>query len=48
MGGGGVIVIMKKVLKDSLTVGLNKSGSVKLWHALVLTHAAAFVAGWVV
>lgn len=45
MGAGGVIIILKKVVKDALSVGVTPSGGVKLWHALVLTHAAAFLAG---
>jgi hypothetical protein len=43
MGAGGVIIL--KTIKSALQVGCNKSGSVKLWHALVLTHAVAFLAG---
>ena len=45
MGGGGPIIILKKVAKDALSVGLNQSGSVKMWHVLLVTHAAAFVTG---
>lgn len=45
MGGGGVIIILKKVAKDALSVGLNQSGSVKLWHALVASHVVAFLIG---
>ena len=47
MGAGGVI-ILKKVLKDSLSVGLTQSGSVKLWHAVLAFGALCFVAGAVV
>lgn len=45
MGGGGVIIILKKVVKDALTVGVNTSGSVKLWHVLAASHVLAFIAG---
>lgn len=47
MGAGGVIVL-KKVIKDALSVGLNQSGSVKLWHVLSATHVLAFVGGLLV
>lgn len=43
MGAGGVIVL--KNLKSALTVGCNKSGSVKLWMVLLATHLAAFLFG---
>ncbi len=42
-GGGGVIIL--KMVKDSMQVGLNKSGSVKLWHVLALTHVLSAIAG---
>ncbi len=45
MGGGGVIIIMKKVVKDALSVGVIPSGKVKLWQALIASHVVAFVAG---
>jgi len=45
MGGGGVIIILRKVVKDALTVGVSKSGSVKLWHVLIGTHVVAFLVG---
>jgi hypothetical protein len=43
MGG---IIIIRKLVQDALSVSLNKSGSLKIWHALVLTHVLAFVGGW--
>lgn len=46
MGAGGVIIL--KNVKAALSVGCNKSGSVKLWMVLVATHVAAFVGGWLV
>ena len=42
-GNGGVIIL--KIVKDALSVSVNKSGSVKLWYVLVATHVAAFIAG---
>ncbi len=46
MGGGGVIIILKRNIKTALQLGLNPSGSVKVWHALVASHALSFVGGW--
>lgn len=45
MGGGGVIVILKKVVKDALSVSVNSSGRVKLWHLLIASHVVAFLVG---
>lgn len=42
-GGGGPIIL--KLVKDALSVGVTPSGKYKLWHVLVLTHIAAFIAG---
>lgn len=44
MGGsdGGIII---RNIKTALQVGCNRSGSVKLWHVLTLTHALAAL-GW--
>jgi len=47
MGGsdGGVII---RNLKAALSVGCNRSGSVKLWHAVLAFGVACFVAGaWI-
>jgi hypothetical protein len=44
MGAGGVIIILKNV-KEALSVGVTSSGKYKVWHCLVLTHVAAFLAG---
>lgn len=43
MGAGGVIIIRN--LKAALSVGCNKSGSVKLWHVLTATHLGMLIAG---
>lgn len=45
MGGGGIIIIRSKLIKDALSTGLNTTGSVKLWHLVALTHVLALVAG---
>lgn len=45
MGGGGVIIILKRVVKDALQVGVSPSGKWKLWHVLLATHVVAFLAG---
>jgi hypothetical protein len=45
MSGGGAGPIILKIVKDSLSVGVNKSGSVKLWYVLAATHVVAFVLG---
>jgi hypothetical protein len=45
MGGGGVIIILKKVVKDALSVGVSPGGGVKLWHVLIASHALAFLIG---
>lgn len=42
-GGGGIIII--KNLKTALSLSAIPSGKIKVWHALVLTHLAAFVGG---
>lgn len=47
MSGGGAGPIILKVVKDSLSVGVNKSGSVKLWHIIVLSHLVNGI-GWLV
>lgn len=44
MGAGPIIIIRN--LRAALSVGCNRSGSVKLWHALVASHAAMLAAGW--
>lgn len=45
-GSGGPIIL--KVVRDALSVSVNKSGSVKLWYVLIATHIAVFLAGaWV-
>lgn len=46
MGAGGIIIL--KNLKSALQVGVTKSGRVKLWHGLVLTHALCALAGWLI
>jgi hypothetical protein len=43
-GGSGGPIILKNI-KAALSVSANPSGSVKLWHALLLTHVLAFLAG---
>lgn len=43
MGAGGIIVIRN--LRAALSVGCNRSGSVKLWHMLLMTHAAMWALG---
>ncbi len=43
MGAGGTIIL--KNVKEALQVSCNKSGSVKLWYVLAVTHLAAFLAG---
>lgn len=45
MGGGGVIIILKKVVKDALSVGVEPTGNVKLWHVWLASLVAAFLAG---
>lgn len=45
MSGGGAGPIILKLVRDALSVGITKSGSVKLWHVFVATHVAAFIAG---
>jgi len=45
MSGGGAGPIILKLVRDALSVGMNKSGSVKLWHVFIATHVAAFIAG---
>lgn len=47
MGAGGIIIILRNI-RSALSVGCNRSGSVKLWHALLATHALAWAIGkWV-
>ena len=43
MGAGGTIIL--KNVASALQVGCNKTGSVKLWHLLLASHAIAG-AGW--
>lgn len=38
-------VIIHKIVKDALSVGVTTSGKYKLWQALLVTHALAFLAG---
>ena len=45
MGGGGVIIILKKVVKDALTVSVSPDGKFKLWHVLVISHVVGFLIG---
>lgn len=47
MGGsdGGVIV---RNLKTAMQLSLSRSGRVKVWHGLTLTHALALLAGWLI
>ncbi len=42
-GSGGPIIL--KIVKDALSVSCNKSGSVKLWHAVLAFGAMCFLAG---
>lgn len=42
-GGGGVIIL--KIVKDALSVGVTPSGKYKLWHALTVTHVVALLVG---
>lgn len=46
MGAGGIIIIRN--LKSALSVGCNAKGSVKLWQALIVTHALCALAGAIV
>lgn len=43
MGAGGTIILRN--VKAALSVGCNRSGSVKIWHVLLGTHLVAFLAG---
>ena len=45
MSGGGAGPIILKLVREALSVGVTKNGSVRLWHVFAVTHVAAFVAG---
>jgi hypothetical protein len=46
MGGGGVIIILKKNVSTALNLGLNASGIIKVKHALIVSHGiVALIAG---
>jgi hypothetical protein len=38
-------VIIHKIVKDALSVGVTTSGKYKLWHVWVASLVAAFLAG---
>ena len=42
-GGGGVIIL--KIVRDALSVGIAAKGRVKLWHVLVTSHVLNGI-GW--
>lgn len=45
MGGDSGTIIVRN-LKAAAGMSITSSGKFKVWHALVVTHALAALAGW--